>query len=193
MLFIFDMGGVVTSNAGNKLYEDVSNFLSISQERFFEASGDMLEKLEIGEISVREYWNNFSNILGRKISGDLFRVLFHPEKIVETYDLIQLLKDRKHRVVCGTNTIESHYDNHICRGDYEVFDMTYTSVNLGVAKPDLCFWEKIMKIEKVSPEQCVFIDDKIENVEAAKKLGIKAFLFTSTLELKALLAEQNLI
>ena len=115
--------------------------------------------------------------LGKEINADWFRILFHPVLNEETVALIKDLKKMGHRVVCGTNTIESHYDNHLSRGDYAYFDMTYTSVHLGVRKPDPEFWKIIMEAEGFSPEETYFTDDRRENVDAAAALGIHSYQF----------------
>jgi putative hydrolase of the HAD superfamily len=102
-------------------------------------------------------------------------MFFHPILNESVVKIIESLRKKGHRVVCGTNTIESHYDNHLSRGDYAFFDQTYTSVSMGVSKPDCDFWNKILLAEGFSSDECFFVDDKIENCEAAASLGITVF------------------
>lgn len=177
MLFIFDMGGVVTTTAGNDIYAGAARRIGVSKEELMNASQSMLYNLDTGRISVREYWKKIGEQLGKEINADWFRILFHPVLNEETVALIKDLKKMGHRVVCGTNTIESHYDNHLSRGDYAYFDMTYTSVHLGVRKPDPEFWKIIMEAEGFSPEETYFTDDRRENVDAAAALGIHSYQF----------------
>ena len=182
MLYIFDMGGVVTTTAGNVLYENIAKYIGISSSKFLSIckdNGDLLKQLDVGAITTKEFWILFSKITGIKVSADYFRILFKPERISETYSIIDELKQKGNRVVCGTNTIDAHYDNHICRGDYFIFDMTYTSIHLGVSKPDLRFWKMIMDIEGVEPENTFFTDDSEINVQAAASIGIKTHHFSS--------------
>ena len=184
MLFIFDMGGVVTTTAGNDIHEGAARHLGITKDRLFELNGkgkshceDLYYQLEVGEISSKEYWKILGERAGKKVSADWFRLLFHPVLNRETVKLIEELKSAGHRVVCGTNTIDSHYDNHLSRGDYSFFDMTYASIHMGVRKPDAEFWNIILEAEGFSPSETFFTDDRIENVEAARNLGIKAYQF----------------
>ena len=184
MLFIFDMGGVVTTTAGDDIFEGISKRLGISKERFFELSGkgtpeSLFKKMDKGIIGSKEYWAEISEKLGEKIKTDWFRLLFHPVLNEETVRLIKELKAKGHRVVCGTNTIDSHYDNHLSRGDYAFFDMTYASIHMGVRKPDPEFWRLIMEAEGFEAGQTFFTDDRRENVEAAASLGINSYLFDS--------------
>ena len=51
------------------------------------------------------------------------------------------------------------------------FDGLLISGEDNLIKPDLAIYELAIKRFDLIPQECVFIDDKIENVEAAKKLN----------------------
>lgn len=193
MLYIFDMGGVVTTNFGehNQMYE----YLGLARPKFFEicqnekaADGsdyniDLL--LGIGKISVEEFWREFNRrikVLGLdvpEVKTDLYRLFFHPELKQDTVALIKELRAKNQRVVCGTNTIQSHWENHTERGDYALFDQTYASNKIGLAKPDPEFWKTIMMAEGYEPDQTYFTDDRLDNIQAAASLGIHAVQYTT--------------
>jgi len=156
MLYIFDMGGVVctTSNEISKLVK----ILDISEADFFrwcgcvkgnpagrgaelygDGSMDLMSMVSNGEISVKEFWNIFSARSGIAIKTDWWHWLFHPQLISGTVRIIEKLKSEGNRVVCGTNTMDSHYQNHMERGDYQFFDQTYASNLMGVSKPSKDF------------------------------------------------------
>ncbi len=208
MLFIFDMGGVVTNtfkmdSIYKKLNLEKSDFNNICRN----GSRNIEQELNTGKIGSSEFWEEFNrrieSLKSGKIEGfeevfqtensekfslvpevttDLFRLCFHPSKNLETIELIQKLK-KKHRVVCGTNTIQSHWENHMERGDYSFFNQTYPSNKIGCAKPDPHFFELILEAEETPANKSFFTDDKLENVKAAASLGINAELFTSAAEL----------
>lgn len=186
MLFIFDMGGVVTNTFKST---QLSEWLNLSVEDFNKIGGKFHELLEIGDISVKEFWKLFykkANDDGfsiPEIKNDLFRLTFHPVLNEKTVEIINSLR-KNHRVVCGTNTIESHWENHMERGDYSFFDQTYASNKIGAAKPSANFYELIMKAEGFAPEDTFFTDDKIENIVAAEKLGINVHHFLSAEKLQ---------
>jgi putative hydrolase of the HAD superfamily len=69
------------------------------------------------------------------------------------------------------------------RGDYALFDQTYASNKIGLAKPDPAFWKTIMMAEGYEPAQTYFTDDRLDNIDAAASLGINAVQFTSPEEL----------
>lgn len=189
MLFIFDMGGVVTSTFAYSGKNDFFNKLGVSDKEFTLLSAKAgLHDLDIGEITPKEFWKNYNQIISverpelPKVENDLFRLYFHPVLNTGTVDLITALK-KKHRVVCGTNTIDSHWENHMERGDYAFFNQTYASNKIGCAKPDPHFFELILEAEQTAPENAFFTDDRADNVAAAASLGIHAELFTTATEL----------
>ena len=61
--------------------------------------------------------------------------------------------------------------------DWSVFDRVFTSGHAGMRKPDLSFYRHVLDEIKLAPEEAVFIDDKVENVLAAKSLGVIGVVF----------------
>jgi len=190
MLFIFDMGGVVTNTA---TLEKMFQKLNLTADEFFricKKESDIWEKAETGKIGAEEFWKLFNDFVQSKypeknipvVEHDLFRLYFHPSKNLKTIELINNLK-KKHRVVCGTNTIQSHWENHMERGDYSFFNQTYASNKIGAAKPDALFYKLILEAEGYKPEDAFFTDDKLENIKAAQSVGINAVQFTTAEDL----------
>ena len=184
MLCIFDMGGVVTNDAdGSRI---IGEKLGLVREGFrkvcmdgSDGNGDLLLRISNGEIGVKEFWGIFESRSGIRARTDWWHALFHPCLNQGTAAVIKRLKESGFRVVCGTNTMESHYASHVERGDYALFDQTYASFQMGVSKPDTEFWKIILDAEGCSARDAVFIDDRKENCEAAASLGIRAIHFTS--------------
>lgn len=67
---------------------------------------------------------------------------------------------------------------------YKNFDGKCVSAYYGIGKPKKEFFEIFLNKFKLKPEECVFIDDREENIVAADKLGIKGILFENTNKLK---------
>ena len=66
----------------------------------------------------------------------------------------------------------------------DLFDVVFCSGDEGVVKPESAAFETTLGRLEVAPEQAVFIDDTLEHVEAARKVGLHAILFTTAEELK---------
>ena len=63
-------------------------------------------------------------------------------------------------------------------GYKEVFDAEFYSCRLGVAKPDAAYFLAILNDLQVRPDRALFIDDRQENVHAARGVGLHAIEFS---------------
>jgi len=176
-LYIFDMGGVVARNTD--VFPAVVSYLDITREEFLTLAGENVEKLLNGKVSTDEFWARFSRRYGREVKEELFGKFFHSSIDQEVMDLIKQLKGSS-RVVCGTNTLDPHYDYHVSHGDYDIFDAVFASNKIGLSKPNPEFYRYILRNEGVRPENSFFVDDTEVNVLSAERMGINATLFTDS-------------
>jgi putative hydrolase of the HAD superfamily len=65
------------------------------------------------------------------------------------------------------------------------FDVRVWSYQLRIAKPDPAIYRHTLAQLGTLPEETLFIDDKLENIEAAQALGIQAIQFSSVERLRA--------
>ena len=61
--------------------------------------------------------------------------------------------------------------------DWSVFNRVFTSGHAGMRKPDFSFYHHVLEETKLAPEEAIFVDDRMENVLAARSLGIKSLVF----------------
>ena len=180
-LYIFDMGGVLCCDFND--ISVISAYLGITEENFFIYSGENFRELLNGKINSNEFWVRFSLRYGKKVKEELFGKFFNPGIIQGTKDIIEQLRNNS-RVVCGTNTIDSHYYYLLNQGGYDIFDKVYASNLMGISKPDPDFYWHILRKEGIKPENTVFVDDIEENIISAQKIGINSILFTDADSLK---------
>jgi putative hydrolase of the HAD superfamily len=65
------------------------------------------------------------------------------------------------------------------------FDVLVWSFQLHMAKPDPAIYLHTLNELDVEPAEMLFLDDKIENIEAARALGIQAILFSTVERLRS--------
>jgi FMN phosphatase YigB (HAD superfamily) len=63
------------------------------------------------------------------------------------------------------------------------FDYVCLSAEVQLAKPGAAIYHACLDVVHMRPEECLFIDDRAENVEAARALGMHALKFVSVQEL----------
>ncbi|KAK7932655.1 HAD-like domain-containing protein [Apiospora marii] len=56
---------------------------------------------------------------------------------------------------------------------WDIFDRVFTSSEAGMCKPELRFYRHVLSAADLAAGQTVFVDDKAENVLAAKSLGFR--------------------
>ena len=66
-------------------------------------------------------------------------------------------------------------------GNFESFFLSY---EMGLVKPDAAFFHHILDSLDVQATDCVFIDDRAEKVESARKIGITAIQFEDAHQLQ---------
>jgi glucose-1-phosphatase len=174
-LYIFDLGNVIIDQVD--IIPAVCERLDTDPEVFVTYYQARLDHLMTGTLSVQEFWSGYEIVSGTFVTEDLLHTCFHP---VGNHQMVQLLGDLRaagHRVVCGTNTCESHYSHIIESGMTGWFDAVYASHLMGSAKPDRRFFEYILEREGAAAHEVFFTDDLPEHVSAAQALGIDAVRF----------------
>jgi putative hydrolase of the HAD superfamily len=97
---------------------------------------------------------------------------------VELLEQIKSLKQNNNRLFLATNQ-EKYRVAFLNQemGLNKYFEKTYSSSLIGYTKPNEFFFNYIINDLKTNPEQIHFYDDSLENVEAAKRLGIHSNLY----------------
>ncbi len=206
------MGGVVSEHCF--VWKQICASMNLPAPDAPDARGDF-QKLENaimrGEITSEEMLHLLARRTGQpEPPENYWKTFFAPKLHEPTVRLIRDLKAAGARVVCGSNTIDAHYDYHLEYGQYDCFDAVYASHLIGQVKPDSMFWQYILDAENALAEnsrcgtasECgakrtagswtfsdmVFFDDMQKNVEAASSLGIHAHLFTTAEDARAFIA-----
>ena len=114
---------------------------------------------------ISTYFKNFARSLTGPVPG--------------TSKLVQELRDRGYRTLGLSNWPRGMF-HHAPATVPEIgeFEDIIVSGEVGMAKPDPEIFELLLTRHNLEPVQTVFIDDKAENVNAAKSLGIHGIVFT---------------
>lgn len=188
LLLIFDLGGVVVRN--NDVVPEFAAILGTDSRTIAARLAKPVLDLQTGAISVEEFWTQADAVFPGHPHDNLWLSLYRATLDRCVISVLSDLKAAGYRVVAGTNTIDDHYRYHTERGDLGIFDAVYASHHMGLAKPDPAFYQHILDAESVTPERSMFFDDKSENVDAARRLGITAFRFTDCRTLRVDLSSQ---
>ncbi len=127
---------------------------------------------------------------------DLIGVLFLSGPVseggvaVENAELVEKLRG-KYRLGILSNT-SSRQARKL--GDlYDAFDAVVLSEEVGTSKPKKEAYERVLSDLGVSPEEAIFIDDSLENVKGAERLGMKSVLYEDPKKLKESLRKMGVV
>ena len=114
------------------------------------------------------------------------------EMIEGTYEknvkLAMDLKQKGYSIYVLSNFPGDQYDKYEKHNSFlQIFDDKIISGHVGLAKPDIKIYQLAIDKFHLTPERSLFIDDKIENIEGAKQLGIQTIHLQNPDELPELI------
>lgn len=187
---IFDLGGVVLNidySLAVKAFKDLGlngfdTFFSQAQQK------QLFDLYEKGQLSSVEFRNEL------KICCDPTHAGLDDALIDKAWNsmLLDLPKERldllmrfkqSHRTFLLSNTNEIHIDsfNDYLRNNFHIpdlsghFEKLYLSYKVGMRKPDAEIFELVLSENNLDPKETLFIDDSIQHIESANKIGIQTY------------------
>ncbi len=190
-VLIFDVGRVLVNFSFDPFEKFlIKNGAAIStRDEFYEATS--LFKYESGEITSEEFVQSVKTLLTSEVDSATiikeWQNIFNP-----IHEMIEFCK------ICGettntfilSNTNELHWE-HLDR-EYKVNSLTknaYTSHKLGVMKPHKEIYRLVENSIGIDSPDILFIDDLVENIEAAKSIGWNTILHKNFLETKKIVTD----
>ena len=86
------------------------------------------------------------------------------------YDLLKYLKDKKYKIALATSASKERMEKQLNQSDFKkLFDEIVCREDVEKAKPNPEIFLKAANKLKVSPEECIVIEDSSAGVEAAYK------------------------
>lgn len=159
------------------------------------AGKELLFEYERGLVSDEEYAKKFLKLLGGgRIERDKFwRIhtnMFEPNWPV--IELWQSLQRRKGVRLVAVSDIDPYRLEYMLRMSTLNFDGVAASFEVGEKKPHAAMYRKALELAQSAPKECVFVDDREENVQAARKMGIFGIHFHDAPQLVAELRQTGL-
>ncbi|KAI1496063.1 HAD-like protein [Biscogniauxia marginata] len=178
---IFDLGGVLLEwdrHSANAL--SPGQFLTIMNSTTW-------HDLDRGKLTVKAACENFGKILGVDPSTAEIALEQAQKSLSVNLALVQTIYDLK----VSSPDLEFYVMSNISREHFKIvqaldlpwsmFSKTFISGLEGMRKPDLCFFEHVIREIGYDPSQMIFVDDTVENICAARSLGIYGILVDNKL------------
>jgi putative hydrolase of the HAD superfamily len=187
---LFDWGGVITElhlDETKKAFHDMG--LPIFDEK---VPHDPLDKIfipfETGNISPDEFRNNIRKLSLNPLTDTMIDGAWNAMLGVLPEERWKLLgsvsQNYRTFLLSNTNAIHLNYYFNYLQGIYgtygylHLFEKAYFSHEIHLRKPNADIFEFVVQDSGILPQETLFIDDFIENIETARKLGFQTVHLT---------------
>ncbi len=184
---LFDFGGVLVQGQNFYARSAWAQRLGLEPEALarhvFES--ELAERAIVGELPVEGMWVQLGGELGldagesRRLMNDFFR---GDDLNVAMLGLARSLEGEYELAILSnawSNAREAFVERF---GLDELFDEMIISAEVGLAKPDPQIYHLTVRRLGVEPEEILFIDDRLENIEAAREAGFHAVHYRNNVQ-----------
>ncbi len=192
-ILFFDIGGVVLSNGwGQESRKLASEKFGLDFAEMNALHTFIFNVYEIGSITLDEYLDTVVFNHPREFAReDLKEFIYQQSVELPTLKwLKEWKKDCGFRIISINNEGKEINDYRVKKFKlHEFFDAFVSSCEVKMRKPDPRIFQLAMGIAQVSPNQCVYFDDRIMFANAAQRLGIRSYHHTSLETTKKILKQ----
>ncbi|GAA5533233.1 HAD family phosphatase [Deinococcus aluminii] len=187
----WDIGGVLLTNGWDREQraEVVARF-GLDAEDFAERHKLAVPELERGRMSLAEYLDQTIFHTGRAFTPQDFRAAMEAESQPQA-ETLAFARDlgQRHRMYSLNNEGRDLNEYRIRTYRLDEFLLAFfTSCYLGLLKPNPAMYRLALDLAHVRPEEAVMVDDRPQNAEAARSVGMHAVRYENTAQLRAELA-----
>jgi len=175
--------------AYEQTYDEKGNALPMLMSAWLQGTISSSEMLILIENAIPHKSSWFKCSAEKRIIQNLARLIFTPEIFVRSRKIspagiafIKKCKKEGHRVY-GLSNWDAESFIVLKQQHPELFDLfdgVVISAEAKANKPHSTIYQTLLNRYELKAENCWFIDDQQENIDAAKKLGINAVRHTST-------------
>jgi putative hydrolase of the HAD superfamily len=178
---------------------DLGNVLvEFNPQAYLEGLGYSAEEIPpLIDIIYGDYWNrydrgDYKTVADLRIAlckkypkygNDFFKIL-QPDwvnihrVITDTADYLGELKQRGYKIYILSNLATESYEFVKKLDFFQKIDGGVFSTFENACKPEEKLYRVLLERYNLNADECVFLDDKPENIEVAEKLGINGIVFT---------------
>ncbi len=177
---LFDFDGVLTVDkfGSTTITNYISNTCGIPLEKVQSSYYKFNKQLLLGETTHQEIWKDFCKELGRDIDYnillDSFRYTRLDDKMIA---LVKMLKENYLIGMVTDNKCDRIRTILEYRGLQPYFDVVAISAELHSGKDSPAIFEYVLDTLKVSPGECVFIDNTEKNLVVPKQMGMSTMFY----------------
>lgn len=179
---ILDMGNVLLDYNPeailNAFFETKEDKKLIEQELF---QGPEWEQGDLGHISNTERFDGVSKRVPVRLHNALWRCIHgwgrYMLPLPGAKEFCSYIKQKGYGIYILSNACNEFYYYFPRHYDLDFFDGVVVSSDVHIVKPDPRIYKHLLTAYDRKPEECLFIDDREDNVRAAADIGMRARIF----------------
>ena len=179
---IFDLGGVILNIDYNLTITEFEKLGVLNSTSYYSKNVQkkLFDDLETGKISEKEFINAVK-LKTRNASDDQIKNAWNKMllnlPLKKIFFIKSIMCNYQTFLLSNTNSIHiSCFKNSLAKEEWKLFksafNKIYFSYKIGIRKPSVKIFEYVLKENNLKAENVVFVDDSIQHINAAKKIGI---------------------
>lgn len=184
---VFDLGNVIITNdippyhTGKQLGKFIHD-LDVPLETITNAFRMLSVGYFTGEFSENIFWKKFLDQTHVKTKDVVYLKSFYRRYQEPLETMLFLLSELKkhYRLFVLTNIGREWLDFKIKKFHIDTyFETIISSGYTGFMKPNPLIFDLFIRTTHINPKECLYIDDKKNNIETADEFGMQTILFTN--------------
>lgn len=183
---IFDLGGVLLNIDPKKTIEAFGR-LGMKQligDKGLSYDHDIFYLMEQGKVTPEEFRNGVRQLIPAEVTDDQIDAAWTAMLLDFPANRVELVKNlrNKYKIYLFSNTnaihVAKYQANFKSQHGFDVsslFEIDFYSNEIGYRKPSPESFQEIIRLSEINPEESIFIDDSLPNVEAAIGCGLKGY------------------
>lgn len=185
---LFDWEGVVGPKIHGLGIADRLGLAGVNPQPIKHVVRQGLDAFMRGKMSDNKFWASIEAASGMQVDPLSRQRIWQEWEGATPYDdmmeLIATLKKLGYQTAIFSNIVKPCEEMIRDAGHYDIFDVEILSCNVGCAKPQDAIYKLALEQVSGSAEECLFIDDKQENLITADTFGMHTILAASTVQIR---------
>ena len=186
---MFDHGKVISHAPNTTTRHDIASAFGVSDEDTGKAIGKYIGDFRKGILTEDSFWEKMASEFGKPVPEnkyELWRADFRKKLEIfdDMLDFVRYLKSKGLKVGVISNNITPYVEIINERDGFKDFDIVINSCEVGFSKPEEGIFKLALDKLNLPPQEVLFVDDRQENIDTAKRMGMVTLLATDLTKLR---------
>ncbi len=181
----FDLDGVFFTRAGLvALVKELTEVSGGDETKVKEAilSGNEMIDYKNGKLSEEAFWQSVNIRLGIQWSVQEYRNLYakHYQIDPNVLSVVKSVRSQGYKTLICSNNYKTRVEVLQEKFNFlALFDVAIFSYQVGISKPDIGIFQKMVEAAELEPNEIVYADDQETKLLGAQSLGIITSVYTT--------------